>query len=695
MRPMSRRSLRTSSPVRRRVFRPLLSRLEDRTLLATVTWINPAGGDWDTPSNWSSDAVPGPSDVVVIDLGGVTVTHSSSASDAVNSLTIPVSGVTLNLSNGSLALSADSDIAGSLTMSGGTLSTTGTLTVTGTMDWTGGTILGGGTLSIPAGATLTLGDPSAADTETLDGVALDNAGALTLYAGALDLDSGALVDNLAGGTFIVAGSMSIQGDGAPGEAFTNEGALVYDPADSGYSPINLVFDQTGTGSTDVDAGTLALGVGGTVDGTMTVDANATMGLGGAGAFELDSTSSVQGAGTVAVAGPTVTVDGVYNISGSAFVGAPGTSMRFNSDTQIENLGSSVTVYAPLTLNTNQSFTIADLQVLSGYGQPMLQGGGGDLTVTSSMTWTGGTISGFSTLTISSQPTLNLSPGYGGTSTLDGIALDNEGAATLTGGVIGSAGGGTFNNEPGANFDFNIPPGGACCYTGFQDINLNNYGTTNWTSGNLAYGGNGIFNNKPGATFNADADGGMVGDTFNNLVGATFALANDAGVGTQMALVFNNTGTVNLGSTGAAGLLTINGNYTQTSTGSLDFDLGGTTADSQYNQLAVSGTATLGGTVDVSVTNGSPPALGNTFQPLIFSSSTGAFGFYNGIILGHRLILDPALNPTNLTLTVQPAVTTTTLAALPSPSVSGQYVTVTAAVTVALPPTTIDRYRREL
>ncbi|MGO9923378.1 MAG: autotransporter outer membrane beta-barrel domain-containing protein [Isosphaeraceae bacterium] len=188
---------------------------------------------------------------------------------------------------------------------------------------------------------------------------------------------------------------------------------------------------------------------------------------------------------------------------------------------------------------------------------------------------------------------------------------------------------------------------------------------------------------------------MVGDTFNNLVGATFALANDAGVGTQMALVFNNTGTVNLGSTGAAGLLTINGNYTQTSTGSLDFDLGGTTADSQYNQLAVSGTATLGGTVDVSVTNGSPPALGNTFQPLIFSSSTGAFGFYNGIILGHRLILDPALNPTNLTLTVQPAVTTTTLAALPSPSVSGQYVTVTAAVTVALPPTTIDRYRREL
>ena len=151
----------------------------------------------------------------------------------------------------------------------------------------------------------------------------------------------------------------------------------------------------------------------------------------------------------------------------------------------------------------------------------------------------------------------------------------------------------------------------------------------------------------------------------------------------------NAGQVIPGGTGAAGLLTINGNYTQTATGSFDIDLGGTTAGSQYDQLAVSGTATLGGTVDVTMINGFQPALGNTFQPLTFASSSGNFGFYNGIVLGNRLLLDPALNPTNLTLTVQPAVTTTTLAAPPSPSVSGQSVTFTATVTVALPPTTID------
>ena len=119
------------------------------------------------------------------------------------------------------------------------------------------------------------------------------------------------------------------------------------------------------------------------------------------------------------------------------------------------------------------------------------------------------------------------------------------------------------------------------------------------------------------------------------------------------------------------MLTINGSYTQTATGALDIDIGGTTAGSQYDQLAVSGTAMLGGTMDVALINGFQPALGNTFQPLTFASSSGTFGFYNGIVLGNRLLLDPSLNPTNLTLTVQPAVTTATLAAPPSPSVSGQ------------------------
>jgi hypothetical protein len=50
-----------------------------------VRWINPAGGDWGVPANWSAGRLPGPGDVAIIDIPGVTVTHSAGA-DAVDDL---------------------------------------------------------------------------------------------------------------------------------------------------------------------------------------------------------------------------------------------------------------------------------------------------------------------------------------------------------------------------------------------------------------------------------------------------------------------------------------------------------------------------------------------------------------------------------------------------------------------------------
>src|SRR5262249_11545589 len=59
-----------------------------------VHWINPAGGDWDTASNWRDEEgvnrVPGPDDQAIIDIpgqNGFTVTHSSGAADSVHRLT--------------------------------------------------------------------------------------------------------------------------------------------------------------------------------------------------------------------------------------------------------------------------------------------------------------------------------------------------------------------------------------------------------------------------------------------------------------------------------------------------------------------------------------------------------------------------------------------------------------------------------
>src|SRR5262252_913490 len=63
-----------------------LERLEDRTLPSVVNWINPGGGDWNTASNWSTGALPGASDDVVINHAGITVTHSASNADSVHGL---------------------------------------------------------------------------------------------------------------------------------------------------------------------------------------------------------------------------------------------------------------------------------------------------------------------------------------------------------------------------------------------------------------------------------------------------------------------------------------------------------------------------------------------------------------------------------------------------------------------------------
>ncbi|HXP60111.1 MAG TPA: hypothetical protein VN829_06440, partial [Dongiaceae bacterium] len=84
---------------------------------ATVTWTG-GSGDWSAPANWSSGALPGTNDDVVIGPGpAITVTHSS-GSDAVSSIQSQQAFV---LSGGSLAVSASFQANGGLTLSGGTL----------------------------------------------------------------------------------------------------------------------------------------------------------------------------------------------------------------------------------------------------------------------------------------------------------------------------------------------------------------------------------------------------------------------------------------------------------------------------------------------------------------------------------------------------------------------------------------------
>jgi autotransporter-associated beta strand protein len=188
--------------------------MEDRTLLATMVWTNPAGGDWDTAGNWVNQTnaadhhIPTGSDDALINLGGITVTHASSASDSVHGLTISTSQTTLNLSSGTMSLAAASTISGDLTIAGGTLTGAGALTVDGPLTWTGGTISGSGAINAQGG--LTLGGTAANTSyyEYLSGRILNNAGTATLFSsnagGGLYLSNGATLDNRPGASFAFA-----------------------------------------------------------------------------------------------------------------------------------------------------------------------------------------------------------------------------------------------------------------------------------------------------------------------------------------------------------------------------------------------------------------------------------------------------------------------------------------------------------
>jgi hypothetical protein len=97
-----------------------------------------------------------------------------------------------------------------------------------------------------------------------------------------------------------------------------------------------------------------------------------------------------------------------------------------------------------------------------------------------------------------------------------------------------------------------------------------------------------------------------------------------------------------------GTLTIQGDYTQTATGVLLIQIGGR---NRYGQLVVTGTATLGGTLEVSLRNDYVPAVGTSIEILTFAQYSGSFATDVGLGLPHRRSLTPVWDTGDLTLTV--------------------------------------------
>ena len=139
-------------------------------------------------------------------------------------------------------------------------------------------------------------------------------------------------------------------------------------------------------------------------------------------------------------------------------------------------------------------------------------------------------------------------------------------------------------------------------------------------------------------------GELIVDTFNITSGENFS-----GTGTIESNL-TNAGTVSPGA--SPGTITVDGDFTQESSGTLSMELGGTTPNTEYDQLIVTGAASLAGTLDVSRINDFSPSSGQSFSVLTYNSHIGTFDTLNLPDLDPGLAWEVTYGSTAVTLTVR-------------------------------------------
>ena len=491
-----------------------------------------------------------------------------------------------------------------LTLSGGTLTGSANLTITGTLNWTSGTMSGVGVTTIgPSGVLNISGSATKWHFRTIN-----NNGTTTWGGGSIN--TGGVFNNLAGATFDTqSDAIFVSWSGAP--QFNNTGTFTKS-AGAGVTTIDIPFNNSAT--TTVSSGTLRLTRGGTISGPVTF-AGAVLDFGG-GTFNVTASSTLSGT-TALFRGGTVNLAGTYNVTDGTTVS--GATANFTGS--VVNVGANPLTISSGTANFSNTEGTVTTTVLTLSGGTLT--GSANLNVTGTLNWTSGTMSGVGVTTIGPSGVLNIS---GSATKWHFRTINNNGTTTWGGGNINTDA--VFNNLAGATFDtqsdaifvswsgapqFNntgtfTKSAGAGVTT--IDIPFNNSATTTVSSGTLRL--------TRGYTQTAGAlllKGGDLSSTqVLNLQGGLLG-----GSGTVTASVTNG-GQVSPGA--STGVLTISGAYTQTAIGVLDIQIGGLETGTSFDQLNVTGAASLDGTLAVSLTSGFMPNGGNSFRVMTFASRSG-------------------------------------------------------------------------
>lgn len=320
-----------------------------------------------------------------------------------------------------------------------------------------------------------------------------------------------------------------------------------------------------------------------------------------------------GVGTLSI------LDGADLNSNQASIGNSGGS----GSAIVDGGGSSWVVQGTLGLGFDGTGT---LQVSNGASVTCLAtslGFGADATATATLsgatsTWSCGVL-GVSMSEGGASSTLNLlggnmtcggaiTDGGAGVSslTLDGTTLDMQSHAIGGASPIDNLNfrSGTLRNVTQINNGAGLPKTG----TGTLILNTaNTYtGTTTIHAGTLHVAN----------SFGSATGSGIVSITGNGALSGTGRIAGPV----------SNNGTVSPGA--SAGTLTLLNSYSQSSSGSLQIEIGGSLPGSQHDRLAVTSTALLNGALNVSLIGGFSPAAGDAFVVLTASAVNSTFASVN-------------------------------------------------------------------
>ncbi len=534
------------------------------------TWEGDTSTSWDANGNWSCGHFPGQSDDVIIPGGTTFNPEISTGQPSVKTLTI-ASGAHLTLSGRPLYLFG----ADLLIQSGGQLTVSG-----------GGSI----TLFYPGGTDITIE-----------------------------------------GTLSVEPQLTITGTGAVINADT--GTISLNGSDFNNTFIYSYVPLNNDGAIDIQYGILGLYKSGLHSGSFTGTATARLVIG-----KVDYPGQTHTFGpNASLKIPTVYFScGTLNMNGEYFPPVTGSKLEIqnNCTTNKVIVDSTAPIVMPQLVNVmGYSPKIGEL-ILEPYTDTMemqnldLSGtltNNRDLTILDTFSWTGGKLAGSGTTESGALATLTFSTLN---KTLDGHQLINTGitewdSANLS--LLNGAGiqnNGTFNANAtttmvGDAASYFVNNGGFYKKTDgtttLMDVTFSHNGPVEVLAGTLVFTSEFI----PG-TGGINLSGGTldVGDTLTVTKNGTLT-----GSGTLNSNLVN-AGLVSPGE--SPGLITVNGDYTQEVSGSLRIELGGIVPGTLFDQLVVTGTATLAGELDVSLIEPYVPSAGDRYTITTYADHTGVF-----------------------------------------------------------------------